>query len=784
MFVVFPRMIPPAGTRISLADLFYAWSGALRPGDDRRELTREICRTMSVKYAFPINTGRAALAIILKVLTNLYDGNEVIIPGYTCFSVPSAIKRAGLKVRVVDFRPDSLDYDPEQLQAAIGDKTLAVLAVYPFCTAIDINLIRKIARQHNVPLIEDAAQSMGLTMNGQRAGTIADVGFYSLSKGKTITSVKGGIIVTNDDRIANLIKTEVNSLPRPSLLDSLKILIAATAMKIMIYPYLYAIITKLPLISLGETTYNPGFAICPMSGAAARLALCMVRRLDPINNARARNAMIYNLELEKCNNVTILTGDNEDAALYLRFPILVSDNQVRDRLFNELQHAGVSRMYHTPVEAIIDRNLFSENQPNCSNARRVANCLLTLPTHEFIREHDIQQLSSTLIQLIEARRLKPMAKVKVLQVVEDYRGIGGAETVVLDLLQQHDRNRFEQHAAVIGEPRDDTLFAQSGVPITFLTRPSGFSVKLVYQLRKLIKHKRIDVAHSHLMRMNTHTAVAARLAGIPGIGLIHGIMEEELTPIGRIYTRLAAAFNRKTVVVSETVRKQYVTTYGVKEAKTMTIYNAFDESRIACLPSRATLEGFRSEYVCPEGKPTLAAIGNIREVKGYRYLIDAVEQLRASYPDIRLLIAGNDVHVDADALRTQITELGLEDQVKFLGVYTDIATLLAVADIYVNSSLHEGFSLTTVEAMAGGLPVVATRCGGPEDIVIDGQTGLLTPVADSTALARALRQLLDDSEAAEQMGRAGKKRAFDVFSMANFIEKYQELYCKLAGITS
>lgn len=373
-----------------------------------------------------------------------------------------------------------------------------------------------------------------------------------------------------------------------------------------------------------------------------------------------------------------------------------------------------------------------------------------------------------------------MSRVKVLQVIEDYQGIAGAEKVVYDLLHNIDAGKYQQHAAIIGEPRDDSLFANRGFSIEYVPRPSGFSPKLVKQLRQIFRERQIDIAHGHLMRMNSHVAMATWLSGIPGVGTIHGIMKEEETPVGRIYTRMAAAFNKRTVVVSETVRKQFVSIYKANEKKTLTINNAFDEPRVAIPPEIQKVDSFRANFQCNNKSPIIAAIGNIREVKGYKYLIDALSELKSSYPNICLLIAGADSNDYANELKAQVESLGLTENVRFLGLYREVAIVLAVADVYVCSSLHEGFSLTTVEAMAAGLPVIATRCGGPQDIIIDGETGFLTPVANSFALAETMKQLLNDGERARKMGEAGKKRAFECFSMDAFVQRHQLLYSELA----
>ena len=195
--MLWPRRLSPAGTRITFADLWAIWLGMMFLPNRRRRLCDDLELKFGVQHAFLTNSGRASLTVILSAISEGNTRNEVIIPAYTCFSVPSAIRRAGLKVRLVDLQKSNFDYDFAHLERAISNKTLAILLVYPFGLGCDVRQVQQLAKKNGVYLIEDVAQSMGLRVGGLFAGTIGDVGFYSLSKGKPITAIRGGIIVTN-----------------------------------------------------------------------------------------------------------------------------------------------------------------------------------------------------------------------------------------------------------------------------------------------------------------------------------------------------------------------------------------------------------------------------------------------------------------------------------------------------------------------------------------------------------------------------------------------------------
>ncbi|OQX91540.1 MAG: hypothetical protein B6D58_07575 [candidate division Zixibacteria bacterium 4484_95] len=372
-----------------------------------------------------------------------------------------------------------------------------------------------------------------------------------------------------------------------------------------------------------------------------------------------------------------------------------------------------------------------------------------------------------------------MGKIKVLQLVEDFGGMGGAERVVYDLVNNLNPDEFDLTVAIVGERGLATYFDRTNAKIYYLPGSRHISLKILMSLIGIIKSNNIDITHSHLVRMNTYNWFASRWCRVPNVGSIHGIMQDEVSFRARLYSRWAAKFSTRIVTVSEKLRLNYIDTYGVNPAKVITIYNGFDVSRVEKNPDPQIIKEFYSRYNCSPCDPIIVAIGHIREVKGYAYLIKAVFKVKVVFPNIHLFIAGDDAAKEKLGLVEEIEKMNLHSNITFLGFYKEITTLFEIADIYVSSSLHEGFSLTTVEAMAYGLPVVVTDCGGPAEIVENGKCGLITPKADSEELARSIIKLLCDKRLREQYGENGKKRAYSNFSMNNFIEKHENLYRKL-----
>jgi len=364
---------------------------------------------------------------------------------------------------------------------------------------------------------------------------------------------------------------------------------------------------------------------------------------------------------------------------------------------------------------------------------------------------------------------------KILQLIEDFGVIGGAENVMLNLLTHLNKDEFESHVAIVTPKSIPPLAVATGATVHLIQGDGQMNLEVLRQLRGIVRQNQIDLVHSHLLKMNSYNGPLSRWCGVPGVGSVHGILPHETTPRARLFAKFAGALNTRTVVVSRSLADQYVSTYGVNQSKLVVINNGFDKSRIAP-PSSEAIEEFRRQHNLQPSAPVVVAVGNVKEVKGYSFLIAAFARVLKSVPDARLFIAGEDSQNKNLGLLSLVTDLGVKDRVIFLGSFDNIALLFSVASLYVCSSLHEGFSLTTVEAMASQLSVVVTDCGGQADIVRDKADGLIVPIADSESLANAMIRLLTDSASAKKMGISGRDRAERNFSMDKFIAEHEMLY--------
>jgi len=180
---------------------------------------------------------------------------------------------------------------------------------------------------------------------------------------------------------------------------------------------------------------------------------------------------------------------------------------------------------------------------------------------------------------------------------------------------------------------------------------------------------------------------------------------------------------------------------------------------------------------CPTSQIIIGTAGRLVELKGIEYLISAVATLRREFPALRVEIAGSGPQ--REKLEEAVAHAGLGEQVEFLGWIDDLASLLPRWDVFVMPSLEEGFPIAALDAMAAGLPVVATSVGGVPELIEDGKTGWLVPPRDAEALASRLRLLLCNTELRLHMGAAGYARVRDYFSAAPMTESFAQLYDEL-----
>jgi perosamine synthetase len=392
--------LPPVGSKIYLRDIFKSLTGSLSNPHVTEDFKEAIQKYFSVKHCLLINSGRAALTAILMALRQNDDRDEVIIPSYTCFSVPAAIVRAGLKIGLCDIELETLDFNYDQLNETISERTLAVIPCHLFGLVCNVNRVSEIAKAKKVWVIEDAAQAMGAKLNGKYVGTMGDAGFFSLGRGKPMTTMGGGVIVTNNDQLRDRISSQIDRLTQHSKLktQNLKFIIQSLAYSIFLAPRLYWIPEMVPFSHLGETIYNPDFDIGLFARMQAQQGLIALKRLKEENVLRRQRGLYYSNKLKEGDGIVLPKPLDSSFPIYLRYPIFLKDKNQRSEIFKSLkaQRLRSHFMYPSSIGEIDGISSHLKSKSNQAIGRQVAERLLTLPTHAFLKEDEIKKIGKLL----------------------------------------------------------------------------------------------------------------------------------------------------------------------------------------------------------------------------------------------------------------------------------------------------------------------------------------------------------------------------------------------------
>jgi len=300
-------------------------------------------------------------------------------------------------------------------------------------------------------------------------------------------------------------------------------------------------------------------------------------------------------------------------------------------------------------------------------------------------------------------------------------------------------------------------------------------------VRRLIGERRIELVHSHGKGAGLYGRLAARRAGIPSIHTFHGIHYARY-PVGLrgLYLALErrlAAIGTAVIHVSESQAREAEALRLAPAGRTHVIVNGVD---VAGLTAKAEpREAARAALGLADGELGIGIVARLDPIKAVDALLEAFARVARALPRARLIVIGDGP--EAGRLHALTRSLGIDSRVRFTGAVPDAARLLGGLDLYVSASRREGLSLAVLEAMALGLPVVATRVAGHVDAVSDGVTGRLVATDEPRALAHALVSLLGEPAAARRaLGEAGRRRVEQRFGAERMAAETAALYRAVA----
>jgi glycosyltransferase involved in cell wall biosynthesis len=363
-----------------------------------------------------------------------------------------------------------------------------------------------------------------------------------------------------------------------------------------------------------------------------------------------------------------------------------------------------------------------------------------------------------------------------IEFVIDHLRVGGAQRHLIELFGQLDRRRFAPQVSVAkaGGPLTPVI-ERMGIPVrafglgASLGRPRT-ATRLVRTARRL-RAERVDIVHGYLYLGNILGVLSGRLAGVPVRLASKRSLDRYARRAQLGATRLANRLADRIVCNAEAVRRCVLEEERPRPEKLVVIPNGIRLGE--------AVTGAAPAAVASPGRRLVGTIGRLGWKKAYGDLLRAAQRVCAERGDVDFVIVG-DGPLRPEVER-QIAELGLAGRVHLLGEIPDARRLLESFDVFVLSSMIEGMPNVLLEAMAAARPVVVTRAGGMPEIVTDERTGLLVPIADPGALARAVLRLLCDPAEARRLGRAGRAVVEERYSAEAMGRRYAELYESLLG---
>ncbi|MEX2169349.1 MAG: glycosyltransferase [Pirellulales bacterium] len=351
--------------------------------------------------------------------------------------------------------------------------------------------------------------------------------------------------------------------------------------------------------------------------------------------------------------------------------------------------------------------------------------------------------------------------------------VGGAETLLVNLVRRLDRARFAPELCLLKEPGPlgETLAAE--VPVHAWLLKHKWDLRVLPQLVRLFRNRQVDaivtVGAGDKMFWGR---LAGRLAGVPVItSALHSTgWPDGLGKLNRLLTPITDAF----IAVAGSHGRFLVDVEGLPANKVVVIPNGVDTDRFAPLPDDA---GLCRELGLLPTAPLVGIVAALRPEKNHEMFIEVARRVRVNLPEARFLIVGDGPQ--RESLEMLARTLGVDDVVQFLGSRDDVPRILAAMDVFALPSHNEANPVSILEAMSVGKPVVATDVGSVRESVVDGKTGSIVPPSDVLTFAERVLWLLENPLQAREMGAAGRARVIQTGSVQAMVRGYEDLLERL-----
>jgi len=371
-------------------------------------------------------------------------------------------------------------------------------------------------------------------------------------------------------------------------------------------------------------------------------------------------------------------------------------------------------------------------------------------------------------------------KINLLHIVNGF-AIGGGELKLLELVKNLVEKRADKYTVTVcSVGQGGTLqpeFERLGIKVFVIEKKHKFDISQIFKVCRIIKQEQIDLVQTTLFYADVIGALAAKLTGVDAViswdTVSHPPDSHETRLRHKLSYQLCMRFVKRIVAVSEGVKKYLIEDRKIASKKIVIIHYGIDlslfKSRNGFLDKRK-----RSELGLPDHKIVIGTVARLEIQKGHRYLIAAAPEIINKFSNVVFVFAGDGTL--RQELETQVNELGLQENFRFLGFRKDVKELLFAFDVFVLPSLFEGLPNVILEAMASGRPIVATAVDGTPELIEHNETGLLVPPKSPHALQEQILNLLENEEKGIKLGRQAKEMAKQKFSFDQQFRKFEEVY--------
>lgn len=367
-----------------------------------------------------------------------------------------------------------------------------------------------------------------------------------------------------------------------------------------------------------------------------------------------------------------------------------------------------------------------------------------------------------------------MARKKILYVITSL-GLGGAEKLLLYYLRELDKSKYSFSVCCLrAEPNDLLPEISKYTKVINLKIKNKFNPLVIGKLIKLFWNLKPDLIHTHLFQPRVYVSIAYLFYyRTILITQKHNSVNPRKHNIFVLFEMLSILVNRKVIAISQSVKNSLIKYELIPERKIYVLPNCIDYKEFK------EIVDFRKNF---REKPIIiGTVGRLERQKGTKYLLMAMKIILLKYPHTRLEIVGDGSLLEE--LKNLSSKLGISNSVVFFGKFVNVKPFYSRMDVFVLPSIYEGFGIVLLEAMASGVPVVATDVDGIKEVILDSHCGILVPPKNPEAIANAVIKIIENPQLTQSLIDQGFTRV-KLFDVQEHVMKLDNLYTNLLGIKS